>query len=464
LNNSGESLLLLDPSEVLIDSANVAGGPWPAGEAGSRRSMERRGGEDIPGNWGTFTGYGGIGTDVGGESIQGTPGGLNSIHLSTPTATSTHSPTPSLALSHEIQFAPQSLLINEIAWAGTRASSSDEWIELYNPGERAIDLTGWLLTDGGDLHLRLAGQIQAGSYFVLERTDNRTVSDIVADQLYSGSLRDSGECLFLLGPNGELVDSANDDGGQWPAGSAQRRSSMERRGGDDRSGNWGTFTGYYGNGIDADGSPIRGTPGRINSVFFPTPTPSSIPNRLLINEVLIRPHFDWMGDGTYSTADEFIEIYNPGPYSLSLNGWVLDDVPKKGSKPYSLPNNRIDPGEFLPIFRRVSGIALNDTGDTVRLLGPDGAVVDQIQYQKVRAYNLSYGRLPDGSDLLVYGLWPTPGRANLLFVEPSPTPTPDPRFLTVCPDGGNPALRIRRLSRRPEWIAWLSELGWLICR
>jgi multidrug efflux pump subunit AcrB len=33
----------------------------------------------------------------------------------------------------QMQAAALSVVINEVAWAGTAASSSDEWIELYNP-------------------------------------------------------------------------------------------------------------------------------------------------------------------------------------------------------------------------------------------------------------------------------------------------------------------------------------------
>jgi hypothetical protein len=47
-------------------------------------------------------------------------------------------------------FSPLSVLINEVAWAGTGISGSsypnDEWIELYNPGSD-ISLDGWRLTD-----------------------------------------------------------------------------------------------------------------------------------------------------------------------------------------------------------------------------------------------------------------------------------------------------------------------------
>lgn len=52
---------------------------------------------------------------------------------------------------------------------------------------------------------------------------------------------------------------------------------------------------------------------------------------------------------------------------------------------------------------------------------------------KVRAAHLSYGRLPDGGHHLVYGLWPTAGKPNELFVAPRlPLPVVD---TFACPAG-----------------------------
>lgn len=164
-------------------------------------------------------------------------------------------------------------MINEVAWAGALASSSDEWIELLNTTDENIDLSGWLLTDGGDLQLHLQGTIAPNSFFLLERTDDTTIADISADQIYSGNLRNDGETLRLFDPSGLTIDSANILGGSWPAGDSGSRSSMERRGGEDQFGNWVTFSGWGGNGHDIDGNPIRGTPRQHSSIFFASPTP-----------------------------------------------------------------------------------------------------------------------------------------------------------------------------------------------
>ncbi len=459
LSNAGESLWLMDSSGSIIDSANAFGGEWPAGERETRASMERRGGGDTAADWSTFSGVGGVGHDAAGNSIRGTPRSDNSPPTSAPT------PTPSPTALTSVTPAPyRSVMINEVAWSGTKASASDEWIELYNPGPNAIDLSGWSLSDGGDVHISLVGSIAASGFFLLERTDDSAIADIPADQIYTGGLSNAGEIIELHDASGDLVDSANADGGGWPAGIEAGRGSMERRGSDDVRSNWSTFTGYHARGHDADGSTIRGTPGSTNSIFYPTPEPTFIPGRIVINEVLIRPHYDWEGKGGVTTGDEFIEIFNTGPGDVNLHGWILDDTGLGGSSPYTFDDDEILPaGGFLAMFRSKTRIALNDTGDSVRISAPDGRLIDRITYLKVTAYNLSYGRLPDGSRHMFYGLWPTPFRPNLLFVEPTPIAPPPELPPGVCPDGGYPQGLIPRLARRPAQARLLQTLGLIRC-
>ena len=366
-------------------------------------------------------------------------------------------------------------MINEIAWAGTLASAHDEWIELHNPGSQSIDLNGWILTDGGDINVSLGGTIPSRSFYLLERTDDTTISDIGANRIYTGALRNSGEALLLKDPTGATVDSANKSGGSWPAGDVPSHASMERIGRGDTPGNWRTFTGYGGVGHDAGGNPIAGTPRHPNSGFGPTPTstafiPTPVPTRIRgkvrINEVLIRPHYDWEGDGKAGTGDEFIELYNYGWSPIFLGGWRLDDILDGGSRPYILPGVTLAPGEYVAFFRSRTHISLNDRGDSVHLLTPNGQIIDQIRYLRVRAYNLSYGRLPDGSDMLSYGLWPTPGDPNLLFVEPGSEPlglSPEVAYPFLCPYGGRPLPRLPRAARHPSRAGWWMETGLFIC-
>jgi hypothetical protein len=156
-------------------------------------------------------------------------------------------------------FPVGSILINEVAWAGTAASASDEWIELWNPGREAIHLDGWRLTDDGDLQVELTGTIPAGGFLVLERTDDRTISNVTAGWIYTGVLANDGERLRLLDPSGGEVDVVDASNGGWPAGDREGRASMERVGD-----GWDTYAGGRSRGHDAaeipsrDAGPIQG--------------------------------------------------------------------------------------------------------------------------------------------------------------------------------------------------------------
>jgi len=106
------------------------------------------------------------------------------------------------------------VLINEIAWMGTEANVNDEWIELYNDGSDTVVLDGWILSDDVSLHIDLAGAVGAGEYALLERTDDTTVPDIPAFQIYTGALANDGRTLVLRRDDASIEDQVA-GGADW---------------------------------------------------------------------------------------------------------------------------------------------------------------------------------------------------------------------------------------------------------
>lgn len=316
--------------------------------------------------------------------------------------------------------ASRAVIINEVAWAGTASSLyNDEWIELYNPGSKSINITGWILkTASGSVNITLSGNIPANGYFLLEREDNDTVSNIPANQIYYGTLSNYNERLFLYDTSNKVIDTANGSGSYyWPAGSSSTYGSMERDGtGPESASSWHTNIGVTKNGKNANGENILGTPGKKNSPKppqTPTRTPTnirtatpvrtptaSIDPRLLINEVLARPGFDWNRDGHADVYDEFIEIKNVTPVDVSLSGWKIDNGIIKvedGRKVYTLPGTIIlKPGERIAIYSADSNFLLSDAGAYIRLLNPKNVVYDEFQYDLARTEDRSFCRIPDG--------------------------------------------------------------------
>ncbi|MCR4407064.1 MAG: lamin tail domain-containing protein [Anaerolineae bacterium] len=189
--NAGGQLFLLYTR--INDTANdgcTSG--WYAGSnptASQRASMERRDPTDldVADNWATATATN-VGLDANGNPITGTPKAANSV------------------LSGTLAHRAGDVVINEVAWMGTAASAQDEWIELRNNTDQDIDLNGWTLAAAdGSPTIALTGTIPAGGYYLLERTDDTTVSNIPADQVYTGDLNNNGEVLVLR--NDVVVDA-----------------------------------------------------------------------------------------------------------------------------------------------------------------------------------------------------------------------------------------------------------------
>lgn len=166
------------------------------------------------------------------------------------------------------------VVINEVAWGGTDASTWDEWIELHNTTGATVSLAGWTISfaDGSPTTITLSGEIGPDAYFLLERAD-KAVSNLKADLEYGGGqISNGGEQMMLRDGTGTVIDTANADGGDWAAGSAgPEYRSMERIDptAPDTDDNWCTNDGLTRNGVDADGDPINGTPKAQNSCYQP---------------------------------------------------------------------------------------------------------------------------------------------------------------------------------------------------
>ncbi len=175
------------------------------------------------------------------------------------------------------------VVINEVAWAGTQASPSDEWIELYNRTSYTVDMSSVVLyAEDFVPYISLSGSIPSGGYYFIERTDGNTTSEaedlaVAFSGLLSGSgLSNSGEKLSLVQSLGGVATTTLDvtpeisSCGGWCGGEATTTPiTMERMStkvsGSDTS-NWSSNNTFTKNGTDADGNNIYGTPGSQNSI------------------------------------------------------------------------------------------------------------------------------------------------------------------------------------------------------
>jgi len=164
------------------------------------------------------------------------------------------------------------VVINEVAWAGNSAAySADEWIELYNRTNKSVNLSNWILYSATDMspYVVLTGAISARGYYLLERTNDNTISDIAADKIYTGALNNSGENLILSYASSTIDEIPYDS--NWYAGSDFNYSSMERYDASSAgtsSSNWLANNTMIINGKNAGNGNIKGTPKARNSANY----------------------------------------------------------------------------------------------------------------------------------------------------------------------------------------------------
>ncbi|MCA9212919.1 MAG: lamin tail domain-containing protein, partial [Planctomycetales bacterium] len=102
-----------------------------------------------------------------------------------------------------------------------REKDEEEWIELYNKGQSAVDLSGWSLNDAIDYDFPDGTMIGAGEYLVVAKDSgylSQKYPDIRIIGDYGGQLSDHDDRIMLMDPNDNPADEVHYyEGGQWPA-------------------------------------------------------------------------------------------------------------------------------------------------------------------------------------------------------------------------------------------------------
>lgn len=267
------------------------------------------------------------------------------------------------------------IVINEIY--PNPATGENEWIEIYNPTLSDIDLSAYTIEDENHSAKKLTGfSVLSHSYFVIEKTaggfsfglnnDGDTVvlklSGLIIDQVIYGDFDNQKGKSFARIPNGQ--DTGDDE-------------------------------------VDFR---ILAPSKNIENVL------PMYSNDIKINEVVPQP--------ASGSADEFIELHNIGSTDVDLSNWQIDDI-EGGSSPYTIPSGTMIGARGCIAFYKsvneisVTGISLNDSGDTARLIDPNGDIKDQISYSNA-VRGQSYSRFDSG---WFWTLSLTPQLENILLAE-----------------------------------------------
>jgi len=348
---------------------------------------------------------------------------------------------PAQVYISEVLADPPNDLAGDANGDGVRDTYADEFVELHNPGPTALSLEGWRLSDDDTAPAHVFvfpanTRLEPGGYLVLFGGGSPTgfsVPVFADDGRLGDGLNNGGDTVFLIDADGDTVDMVA--GSNWPADRSVVRSN-------------GAFVPHG----DPPGQGEAYSPGRAGATAT-APAPPRPPGRspfsgaILISEILADPPNDLAGDtngdGVRDTyADEFVELYNPGADTLSLEGWRLGDDDTAPGALFQFPaGTRLSPGGYLVLFGGATpagfsvpvfaddgrlGDGLNNAGDTVVLLDALGDTVDVVAGSNWPARR-SVVRHPEGSgDFVPHDAPPgngepwSPGRARAL-AAPAPT-------------------------------------------
>ena len=335
-----------------------------------------------------------------------TPGAVNAGNIvDTLPATSQLVKEPEEEVVEEPQPSPVILITevvakNNASLAVGGCDGCTEWVELYNPNDVPVDLTGFTLTDDMgevDKHNFPAAELAPGQYLVVCcGRKGCTVAEHVRIDI---GLSARGEELFLFDSNGNNLDHV-----AFPA--LTEDVSWARR----TDGTWGYCT-----------QPIPGSGPRdqeiLSALSNETPQPTAMEDpfhTVFINEVLHRNGRSILDeDGDRS---DFVELYNGGTEIVDLGGWYLSDNPEKLTK-WALPKISLEPGGYLLVF--LSGKDRSEgelhasfslhAGETLVLYDSVTLRYDSLLIPET-VENVSVGR--DETGRIVYYSHPTPLEEN----------------------------------------------------
>jgi len=276
----------------------------------------------------------------------------------------------------------------------------DDWIEIYNPTNEAIDLAGGYVTD--DLSNTTAHLIESGSPELTTVPANGYLifwADGSPEQganHLSFSLSAGGESVALVLSDGEFVVDA------------LQFSDQEN-----------------------DISFGRETDGSIALQFFTQPTPNATNLDVIIPSADLKLN-EAQSENTTTIFDEtgvyepWLEIYNPLDVQVNLAGYSLNF--NDGESVYEIentdPNSSVIESDNHKLFwcdgQSVEGLLHTNfiltNSCNIKLYGPDGALVDELNFASP-GLNQSIGSDQDGSDNLVSFSVATPDVTNDLILD-----------------------------------------------
>lgn len=180
----------------------------------------------------------------------------------------------SLALLSAAGFTQDSaarVVINEVMYHAPDDLEDLEYVEIYNTGAEAVDISGWSLAKGVKIKFPAGAKIGPKEFLVVARNGDRLREyySIAPAAVFAQKLKNSGERIELVDSGGAVMDALDyRDRAPWPLGADGHSGSLERidaESSGDNPANW------ISSPLSADRKRPTGSPGKANDAAGKAP-------------------------------------------------------------------------------------------------------------------------------------------------------------------------------------------------
>jgi hypothetical protein len=294
----------------------------------------------------------------------------------------------------------------------------DDWFEIHNPGDQAVNLSGMFVSDD------------------LENERKSPLPPVIlnpGDDLLFWADNEPGQgpyhCNFKFSASGEsvgifdTVDHGNTMIHGWSYGLMASDVSM----------------GFNSPVATAPEYLALASPGAGNEGVEPF-------SAVCINE--------FHTSSAFGGQDDWVELFNRGNEMLDLSGFLLSDELGILSKWSFPPGSTLDPGEFLVVYEDALGFGFSSNGTEVIMLSSPDSLLGLDYYDfGPQSQDISEGRFSDGDPVWQFFTEPSPGTANIggVGVEETVFAAAPLRILGNFPNPFNPRTEIHfEISRSSE--------------
>ena len=324
----------------------------------------------------------------------------------------------------------------------------EPWVELFNAGQSPINLDGFYLGTNYANPMSWAfpnGTVIAPGEFLVVWLDGQPEQNDGPVLHTSFRLNPAGGSLALsryVSSTAQIVDYLN----------------------------FQPLTANHSYGDFPDGQPFHR-----ESMYYPTPAGT---NNALVAPITVSIN-EWMAENTGFLLDpatgkfeDWFELYNPAATPADLSGYYLTDDLNNPFQ-YKIPAGYvISSNGFLLVWAddKTSANTTNDLalhvpfklskeGEAIGLFAPDGTPIDTVVFSN-QSTNISEGRYPDGGELRLPMVIPSPASPNIL------PPDIQPPNVTSFTDQGDGSFRLAFPTEpgrryRVEYKFQLTDPVWL---